>query len=331
MPTLTIGDLAQNFLMRHSNARLSRNLSTLGDELTFGIKKDVAAAMSGDTGQVASIDRALVRLDAQMLATNEAGIRADATGIALKTFTSRLQSIDLSVLSQSATGPQLPALAAGAKQAFLGALSDLNGTAAGRPLFGGTAGAGPVLRNAEEIYANLVASVSAETTSQDASNAIDAYFADGGPFQTGDYLGEVTDDAPVRLGGGAVVEMNTRADDPKVRAGLAAMARVAMLGENIAMSLEEKAALGRNAVPHLLAATGGAIELHSQTGASQATIDSSKVRLGVERDALRTGRLDLLSADPYETATRLQQTEQQIETLHTLTARLSRLSLVNFI
>ena len=55
------------------------------------------------------------------------------------------------------------------------------------------------------------------------------------------------------------------------------------------------------------------------------------MRNGAETTSLQIARNGITAVDPYETASRLEATRQQLETLYTLTARISRLSLVDFL
>lgn len=75
----------------------------------------------------------------------------------------------------------------------------------------------------------------------------------------------------------------------------------------------------------------GLIEVQSRVGATEARIEIAASRSAGARAAYETARLDTLAVDPYATATRLQETQTQLETLYTLTARLSGLNLVNFL
>ena len=55
------------------------------------------------------------------------------------------------------------------------------------------------------------------------------------------------------------------------------------------------------------------------------------IRNAAEASALQIARNGLVAADPYDTATAIQAVQTQIETLYTLTARLSRLSLTDYL
>ena len=63
---------------------------------------------------------------------------------------------------------------------------------------------------------------------------------------------------------------------------------------------------------------------------AEAQIDAAQARNANESFALQIARNDLVSADPYETASKLQETEAQLEMIYTITARMTRLSLLDY-
>ena len=331
MPVTTIGDLAQTFKQRSIGTRLHRDLTTLNLELTTGLKQDVAKAVGGKTGPVASIERALTHLDAQGLAVKEAGIFANATGIALASMSSRIEGIDLGAMAMKMTDLQINALAKSARTAFTGMISDLGTQSGGRPLFGGATGNVQVTSSGADILSAITEDLAGATTAAEVNAYITDYFADGGQFQTADYGGVATDLAPFDLGDGSQAEIGIRADDPAIRHALAEVACIALLGEGLALNHEDRSGIMSKGVTGLLQGHNNLTDLEARVGSAAASIEDAKVRIETERDGFRTARLSLLAADPYETATRLQQTEVQISTIYTLTARLSRLNLVSYL
>ena len=72
-------------------------------------------------------------------------------------------------------------------------------------------------------------------------------------------------------------------------------------------------------------------DLAANLGTLQQTVQNAITRNDAESSVLQSARLSLLSVDPYETATKYQQTQDQLQTLYAITARASRLSLVDFL
>jgi len=63
----------------------------------------------------------------------------------------------------------------------------------------------------------------------------------------------------------------------------------------------------------------------------EAQIDGATARNTAESSALELARAELIAIDPYKAATDLTSVQTQLETLYALTARLSRLSLVEYL
>lgn len=81
----------------------------------------------------------------------------------------------------------------------------------------------------------------------------------------------------------------------------------------------------------LLTSQGALTAVRADLGYAESRLDESKVRLSAERASFEMSRNELLGVDPYETATRLEAVQFQLESLYTVTARLSQLSLVRYL
>lgn len=57
MHYLSVGDLAQAYQMRRHNAALQTHLARLTEEMTTGVRSDLAEAVSGDFRALAGLDR----------------------------------------------------------------------------------------------------------------------------------------------------------------------------------------------------------------------------------------------------------------------------------
>ena len=66
-------------------------------------------------------------------------------------------------------------------------------------------------------------------------------------------------------------------------------------------------------------------------GYAEARIEDSKVRQEAEASSLEIARNTLLGVDPFDVATRLTDAQQRLESLYAVTARLSRLTLSDFL
>ncbi len=73
------------------------------------------------------------------------------------------------------------------------------------------------------------------------------------------------------------------------------------------------------------------MSLRAVVGDAEAAIERARVRNGAELAAADLARATIVESDPFRAATDLQSVQGQLETLYAVTARLSRLSLTNYL
>ena len=101
MPVLSIGDLANTFLIRRQTAGLKADLTRLGTELTTGRKHDLGKALAGDFGPFAAIQRSLSSLAAYKTANSEASSMLAAAQLALENVQGSAQRLGPALLTAS--------------------------------------------------------------------------------------------------------------------------------------------------------------------------------------------------------------------------------------
>lgn len=336
MTSVSIGDLAQSFQLRAQNAHLKRQLTTLAQELTSGRKADPGAHLSGDFVPLASIERGLATLASYRTALSEAAIATDAMQASLAQLADTGGALAEGLLL-SATAPGPATLTAGGIEArgrLEQAVSALNASVGGRALFSGAAVGQPALAPADQIIAALEPLVAGETTAEGVANAVAAWFdTPGGGFDTLAYTGADTPAGPVRVADGQSLTLDVTAADPAMRDVLKGLATAALLADEglLADDLSERAALAQRAGEQLITAEAPLAALRAEIGIAQNRIETIKAENGAETAMLELARGELIGADPYDTATGLEAVQGQLETLYTITARLARLSLVDFL
>ena len=72
-------------------------------------------------------------------------------------------------------------------------------------------------------------------------------------------------------------------------------------------------------------------DIRAQLGLTEEQISDAKAANGAETYALQMAKSEIMSADIYESASMLTQTQTQLEMMYTLTARLSRLKLSDYL
>lgn len=335
MPMTSIGDLAGNYANRLQTARIKTELQRLTAELSTGRPVDPVAHLGGDTARLALIERNIAV--AQARATAATGL-----GQILSTMQTILGDVDavrgnlaaqLVPLTESSTPRDIERASLAGRDAFRDIVGRLNGTFGGGSLFAGTGTDAPALADADDMLASLAAAAAGSVTAADVRAAVDAWFDDpAGGFATMGYLGDTGDPMTRRIDEGVSVTLSARADHPVLKDLLRQTAYVA-LASDPALALPESTAdaLVRGGLSDLYGLAAPLTDLRAELGLAEERTADAASRNGALAAALTLSRNDLALVDPYATAVALTQTETQLETQFAVTARLSGLSLVNFL
>jgi flagellar hook-associated protein 3 FlgL len=126
--------------------------------------------------------------------------------------------------------------------------------------------------------------------------------------------------------------MPVTAADPDLRDVLTGYALAALVAEGtLAAAPEERAALVREAGIRIMSGDAALARAGARIGGAEAALEDAEAARAAERTALEQARDALKGADPYRTATALTAAQTQLETLYALTARLSGLSLAEYL
>ena len=333
MTLVSVGDLAQSFVLRNRSAALREELQTLSGEMITGLAADQAVHLSGDFVPVAALEASLAQLAAFKSITDEMSIFATAMQSAIATIDSSASDLGLSLLAaSSSTSPtQINASGFDAQQRFELAVSTLNTRFGDRSLFAGMATNGAALVGAETILTALDAEIAGALTAGDIVTAISNWFDAPTGFAAMAYLGAGTL-APLRVAPGESAQIDVTALDPALVATLKGLAIGAMLNRGaLAGDLVGRAQLSRASAESLITTQTDRALLAARLGTTEAQVGAAEVRNQAEATSLGLARLDLLALDPYETASKLEERQSQLELLYAITARMSRLSLVNYL
>ncbi len=339
------GDMANALFLRRQTATLKSDLSRHSQELTTGKAADPLRKLRGDTTVLASLERSRIALDAYKMATTEAELHTAAQQRVLERL--RVDAMDTAgqlLNFGTAVPPQMVDTAGRlAKEAFTDAVNALNTQVGGRHIFSGVESDKPPLASADDILAALRTAVEGATNAEDMAAAVVAWFDSDDPvagFMAQAYLPEITDaKGPVALSPGERITMTMTAARPELRDLLSGLAMAALVGleaeggqdKLLAGQPGERAQLLATASIKLAGAPVGVTALAGELGDTEARIEAAKTRNANERTALELALNDLISVDSFDAATRLEETRVRIESLFTLTARLQRMSLTEFL
>lgn len=328
------GDLAHTYAMQFRQSALKQDIQRLTLEISSGQVADTRKALGGNTAYLADLDRSMTRLNAYDLATQEAMMFAGGVQNALTHISGLSNAFRNEVIagSISAFGGTSTSIPVHAKNTLEQIVSALNTDVAGRSLFSGTATDTIPIAPAEEILAALRTAIAGIGNVDDILAAATAWFDGPAGFGAVGYRGSDVGLAPIALSDSAKAQFDLRGDDPVVRDLLRNLAVLA-LAEDPALALTgtQKNELLQKSTPGVLTSNDEMIRLQAKVGVIENRIETMSVRHSSERSAFEMARSNLLSIDPFEAATELEQVQFQLQSLYAITARSSKLSLVNFL
>jgi flagellar hook-associated protein 3 FlgL len=335
MQTFSVGDTAQSLILSRRGADLKTAMQTLSTEATTGLSSDQTARLKGNYVPIAGIEASLTQLAAYSSVTSETQVITSVMQVALGTISDQSSSLGAALLAGvSSNSPiAVDALGADAGHKLETVLSALNTRFGDRSAFAGIKSDQSAVPSADGLLSSLQTAITAAgaTTAGEVETAVNAWFDNTAGYAAQAYTGGDAL-APVAIGPGQTAQVDVTAKDPAIIATLKGLALGALLykgvfqGDNVS-----RADLAKRAGQALAGSQTSLAQLGARLGTTEATIQNAAIRNDAEKNALETARLNLLSVDPYETAAKFQETQGQLQTLYTLTARASRLSLVNFL
>ena len=154
----------------------------------------------------------------------------------------------------------------------------------------------------------------------------------GGGYLDAVYGGSAVPLAPFAIGTDDVASMTITATDDTLRGTLKGLALAAMVAEGALPGDDTgRALLVKTAGQMLMTANTDLATLRGNLGSVEGHISDVATRNGAEASSLEIARSDIIAADPFSTASELEAVKTRLETLYTLTARLSRLSLADYL
>jgi len=210
--------------------------------------------------------------------------------------------------------------------------STLNGTFAGRSLFSGNATDLPALVDSDTLIDNLRTAITGAASPTDMMTAAETWFADPAGFAATSYLGSADHMSPFALSPTDQLSLNVLATDPEFAANLRATALAALADDPaFALTPEDQQDLFMRTGQEALAGQDEVTGLQARIGFAERRIDTVTSRNAAEVSSLTIARNTLLEADPYKTATELEEVQFQLQSLYSVTVRMSQLSLVNYL
>lgn len=326
-----IGDLAQSAQLRRDTVRVKTDLNRLTSELSSGKVASLTAHLKGQFGPLAGVSRSLTLTDANLASNGTATRMASAQQLALGAVqdVAKVAGPDFLDAASAGTDVQRETIARNALGQLEQVLSALNIQIEDKALFAGAALNGPALADAETILTDLESTLASAAGPADAIALVLGWFdAPSGGFETVAYRGAAAPMSDITIAPQESVRLDTTASHPALRDTLRGLALGALVDRGLfAGDSAAEREIMKHAGETLMSATDGVIALQAAVGFTEARIETARIRIEAEQTGLKMARAALVEADPYETALRLQEVQIQLETIYSVTARVSSLSL----
>lgn len=332
MTRISVGDASLTNILARQGADLRGQVQRASQEVATGKHSDIGAALRGDFSPLLAIDASLSRLAAYATNTTDAAFQTAAQQSAITGLSQLASGISTTLLAAKdfSTPAQIATLGADAKGRLATAIGLLNTQASGRAVFSGTATDTISLGSVDDLLTALETAATGASTAGQVTAAVTTWFAD--PLGFGAFYQGDTPLSPAPIAAGESADLSTTAMDQTLRDTLAGFAMAALIDRGVlGGDTTERGRLAQQAGQQLISTEDGRTTLAARIGTVEAQIEAARSRNSAEDSALGILRSDIGSVDPYEAGTRLQTIQSQLESLYLVTARVSRLSLAEYL
>jgi flagellar hook-associated protein 3 FlgL len=330
----SLGDNMRQFQQTRQNFSLKTTLNTLVNELSSGEKSDKVKATNGDTAKFSAIDNRLKVLSSLAYLSSETELTLSSTQTALSNFDVQRGALAGQLLTITSDTPdfQIEQAAAAGRSRLDGLISTLNTKLGEDSLFAGKAVDQAALTSADTMLTDILAQIGGATDTATIAATVDTWFDDpAGGFATIGFTGDTGDQPQRRLDMDTQITIDARADDPGIKAVLKGAVLAALAQEVPGLSKLVQTDLLSEAGLQLQSAASDVAAIQGRVGYAEGEVERFAVSQSAEQSALTMARNLITQADPFETATELQAVQLQLETHYAMTARLSGLSLMEYL
>ncbi len=345
MKTSFVSNLAVQNAMRLTIQQGQAELLKLQTEVTTGRHADVGLALGSSAARSVSLQRELARLGTlvdtnsvvtQRLAASQSALSAMAEAAqqvrnTLVTFKGN-EAADQLAIQKTEIQSAMSAFSSAANLSFNGEFLFAGINTDVRPLEDYNAAAKSTFDTALATYmsANGITSMSDFTKAQMEdfiTNTLEPLYD---TEWAADWSKASSQNMTSRISTTEVVQSSTNATTEGFRKfALASVIALELMDENV--SSEVRAYIGEAALGYVEQANTQITAERSTLGISEARVKKANTSLQAQIKLINTHITDLEGVDTYEASTRMNTLLTQVETSYTLTARIQRLSLIDFL
>lgn len=347
MKTSFVSNLAVQNAMRLTIQQGQAELLKLQTEVTTGRHADVGLALGSSAARSVSLQRELARLGTLVDTNSVVTQRLAASQSALATMAEAAQQVrntlvtfkgndaaDQLAIQKTEIQSAMSAFSSAANLSFNGEFLFAGINTDVRPFEDYGAAAKSTFDTALATYmsANGIASMSDFTKAEMEdfiTNTLEPLYASDAQWAT-DWSKASSQNMTSRISTTEVVQSSTNATTEGFRKfALASVIALELMDENV--SSEVRAYIGEAALSYVEQANTQITAERSTLGISEARVKKANTSLQAQIKLINTHITDLEGVDTYEASTRMNTLLTQVETSYTLTARIQRLSLIDFL
>lgn len=328
--------------------KLQSQLTDAQKEVSTGRYTDVGATLGSRTGQTVSLRQEQTRLQAMMDSNSFASTRMDATQSTLKSISQDAQSF-LNQLVAAPNGNVQNVLQGEAKSTLSALIGSLNTQVDGAYLFAGiNADVKPIAeydqtppaanqQGVADAFSSAfgfsqsdpqVANISAD----DMQTFLGSSFADmfAAPAWKSTWSSASDQNVRSRISTSELIDTSANANDEAIRKLASAYTMVADLGTtNLNQGAFQKVV--DKATQLTAEAIRGLTTVQANLGNAQQRVTNANSRMTIQSDIMTKHISALEGVDPYEASSRLSALMTQVETAYAMTARIEKLTLLNYL
>ncbi len=347
MKTSFVSNLAVQNAMRLTIQQGQAELLKLQTEVTTGRHADVGLALGSSAARSVSLQRELARLDTLVDTNSVVTQRLAASQSALATMAEAAQQVrntlvtfkgndaaDQLAIQKTEIQSAMSAFSSAANLSFNGEFLFAGINTDVRPFEDYGAAAKSTFDTALATYmsANGIASMSDFTKAEMEdfiTNTLEPLYASDAQWAA-DWSKASSQNMTSRISTTEVVQSSTNATTEGFRKfALASVIALELMDANV--SSEVRAYIGETALGYVEQANTQITAERSTLGISEARVKKANTSLQAQIKLINTHITDLEGVDTYAASTRMNTLLTQVETSYTLTARIQRLSLIDFL
>jgi flagellar hook-associated protein 3 FlgL len=335
MQTNSFPDLLGYSRRNRTTAQIRQQMQTTSQEAVSGLKSDLTKATNGDVGRAHLLQKAQSDITQSQDINSLSAARLNAMSRSVSSAREAMNGIDTraTIALSSGFALNIDPIIKEAEVNINVIMGALNTSLGERNLFSGNQTDTITFASPDVLMEDIRNLVGTAPDADAALQAVNDYFdTPGGGFETRIYQGGERNPPALPLGDGQSIQTGITGKHQAVKDALKGLALMAVSKDSLPPT-DVAGAETLFAAGAKLSGTGnsGLIALEAEIGVFSESIQKVSDKNDSEKAALDVAFQNLFGRDQFEAAAELQQLQTQLEASYTITARLSNLTLTNFL